>query len=366
MPACSSRQRGAGTRSRSGAGLTLLEMMIVTAVSSILMLAAVALLASMQQIKSSARKALDRMDQSFSAAVVLERSLLNVGYHFPSARYGFRVYNNVTGTSLQGQQVGGACDTCIVANTDMVELVEGSPGPFGRVTGTTSIDAGIPLDPPGGPLAAGVPGIQLFLFSNANEESCLARGNISADGLTIENLVYVDRETLSPQPANYFPGTGFRNFACPTAGMFVSVAVRRQRFFVSQDDAGVRSLRVLNLAPTGLFPDAGASTLLVRGVDNLQVMPMVTRADAGFTTGCTQEMCFCNAGQSCTIAGNEFQTTERVVGARIRLSVLGGRVEQGVTSVSPSLADETLTADTTRRRVQEQTVSFRNFSQVDP
>lgn len=346
--------------------MTLIELMVVSAISSILMLAAVALLVSMQRTRANSRRRLEKMDQTFTASATLERSLLNTGYHFPSARYGFRVFNNVASGTVQGQQVGGACDTCVVPNTDMFEIVEGSAGPFGRVSGG-SIDAGLVLVPPGGPLGGGTPGVQLFMFSDGREESCLALGTVSSDGLALESLEYVDRETLAPQPGNYFPGSGHRNYNCPRPEMFVSVATRRQRFFVSESDAGTRALKVFNLAPTGVFPDAGSASILVNGVDNLQVIPLVDRADGGFATGCNGETCLCNlTGASCVISNTEFLTTERVVGAKIRLSVRSARVDRVPVSATPQLADETLPADDTRRMTQEQTFSFRNFVQVQP
>jgi prepilin-type N-terminal cleavage/methylation domain-containing protein len=362
----------AGTR----AGLTLVELLVVAAISSVLMLAAVSLLVSMQQTRTRSRQQLERIDQTFSAAVQLERPLLNAGYNFPSSRYAVRFYNNVAGPTLVGQFVGGTCPTCIVPDTDVVEVVEGIGQPFARVIGPANRSGSPPLsarlEPPGFRVqAADVNTRQfLFLFTDDQGRNCLGRGLVRNGGPCPTCELFftdVDRETLTDQAANYFGSTAPRDYQCPAAGMAATAAGIRRRYFVNQDAAGNFSLRLLELNPVTLDGATGALSVVSQGIDNLQAIPLVERGPAAFTAGCQNNLCECNIRGADCVMNNQFDLTERITGMKLRLSARVTSVSQnlGVDTTSV-LADETPRVDRIPRQVQEQAYSFRNFAQVQP
>jgi hypothetical protein len=364
------------TMAETGAGLTLVELLVVSAISSVLILATVQLLISMQQTRTRSRQQLERIDQTFSAAIQLERPLLNAGYNFPGARYAVRFYNNVTGPTIVGQPVGGTCPTCVVPDTDMVEVVEGIGQPFARVIGSANRTGSPPLiarlEPPGFRVQlADVNTRQLlFLFTDDRGRNCLGRGVVRNGGPcpTCEiSFTDVDRDTLTDQNADYFGSTPPRDYQCPAAGMAATAGGIRRRYFVHRDGAGAFSLRLLELNPVTLDGSTGVVSVVAQGIDNLQAIPLVERGPAPFTAGCQGNLCECNRPGADCVLNNQFDLTERVSGVRLRLSARVTSVSQnlGVDTTSV-LADETPRVDRIPRQVQEQAYSFRNFAQVQP
>ena len=379
------------TRRRS-AGFTLLEILVVSAIAAILVVTAASLLVTMSSQRAANRKRLERLTQSFTAMTLLERSMLNAGYHFPSARFGFRVYDNVT-TGTFGSLPVGACtnpDGCIVANTDVLEVVEGAvpqPGIIGAAFNDAGTSWNIAHQQPGGPLflADAGTGDFLLLFGAPDGGNCAGVGKLTNPGSSpigmYTNVRMVDRDLGTQANTYYSTGNGIaaRAYDCPTAvDMTVSVAISRRLYLVLATDAGFglyeQSVSPLTIGSAAAAGDGGTPLLLARGVDNFQVMPLIRQAGTGFGTGCTNGVCECNSGASCTLStantDTEFANLGRLVGVRVGLTSRGEMTEfgTGTNVVPPALGNETFAAEAKpiKRTVQTQTYMLRNFAQVSP
>lgn len=361
-------------------GYTLVEVLVVLAIASILMLATVAIISVMTKQKADASRRLARVTQSYLAMTLLERQVLNAGYHFPSARFGVRFHNNVDAGTFGGIAVGPPCDEpgCIVEGTDVLETLEGTTNPMGLVVNAIP-DAGgytVFLQPPGGPVDPGDTSEHVFVFVAENGASCAAKGNlrILADGGSGSpweiNVTMLDRD-FADQDNTYYSTSASApyDFQCPAPGMAMSAGSVRRRYFVLATDAGAglysQEQPLLGTA------DGGAS-LLALGIDNLQVIPLAQQSDAGWSAGCTSGLCECNAtGADCVMSGSnsdtDFVTSDLVVGARIGISAPGEVPARAPTTVPRlPLADEAFPNDRVYRTNQTQTYMFRNFSQVQP
>ena len=364
-------------------GFTLLEILVVSAIAAILVVTAASLLVTMSSQRAANRKRLDRLTQSFTAMTLLERSLLNGGYHFPSARFGFRVYDNVSsGTRYGGFPVAPSCGSglCVTAQTDVLELVEGLPETAGRLV-SIKPDGGPTLSNPGGPIFYDAGTEQfLLMIGTSDGGNCLGIGFVDNNfGIQYRP---VDRDLNTQSMSYYTVATAPANYQCPpvpsapnATDFTVSVAADRHLYMVlAFGDGGSRALYqvdipALSIATTG---DAGAMTVLARGIDNFQVMPLVTQGGTGFSAGCANGICECNSGGDCTLAGAnstaEFQNTSRVIGVKIGLSSRGetdDRIPLPAV-VPPRLGNETMPADLVKRTSQTQTYMLRNFAQVQP
>ncbi len=365
-------------------GFTLLEVLVVSAIAAILVVTAASLLVTMSSQRAANRKRLDRLTQSFTAMTLLERSLLNGGYHFPSARFGFRVYDNVTsGTTYGGFPVSGACGSslCITANTDVLELVEGfseAPGQILSIKG----DGGPNLASPGGPIFYDGGTEQfLLLMGTSDGGNCIGIGTVDSTNLAVSYRP-VDRDLSTVSMSYYSVATSPANYQCPPRStdpynndFTLSVAALRHLYMVmSYDDGGSRGLYQVDISAvsTATSSDAGAMTILARGVDNFQVMPLIKQGNSAYVTGCANGICECNSGASCTLTGDnttaDFQDTARVIGVKVGLSSRGETDDRitGAAVVPPRLGNETMPADQFKRTSQTQTYMLRNFAQVQP
>jgi len=377
-------------RPRSGSGgFTLLEILVVSAIAAILVVTAASLLVTMSSQRAANRKRLERLTQSFTAMTLLERSMLNAGYHFPSARFGFRVYDNVTTGSFGGLPVGACTNAngCIVANTDVLEVVEGAvpqPGIIGSVFNDGGTSWIVAHQQPGGPIFLADAGTSdfLLLFGAPDGGNCAGIGKLANLGGPIglyNNVRMVDRN-LGTQPNTYYStgnGIAARAYNCPTSvDMTVSVAISRRLYLVLATDAGF-GLYEQSVSPLSIGSsagDGGTPQLLARGVDNFQVMPLIRQTGTGFGTGCANGVCECNSGSSCVLStandDTNFANLGRLVGVRVGLSSRGETTEfaTGANVVPPALGNETMAAEVKpiKRTVQTQTYMLRNFAQVSP
>lgn len=362
-------------------GFSLLEMMIVVAIASVLLLATAVMVAQMSQQKANAQRRLGRVAQSFSVMAIMEREWLNAGYHFPAARFAFRTFNNVAvGQQYGGIPVGAPCaGGCIVPGTDVVELVEGSDRPFGRIVnaspggGDGGTGVTVFLQQPGGPVDFGDTNEYLFLFASENGNSCIGRGTLMAGSVTDFEVTMLDRDLVAVAPDYYSTGSPPPyDFTCPASGMAMTTAVVRRRFMVLEDLNG--TIGLYEQTDAALGGDAGMEVIAL-GVDNLQVTPLARNTDAGWAAGCENGVCRCNQpGADCTYAGanddTEFSTSAFVVGAEMGVTSRGEIPERLPPGIPPRprpvLADEALPDDTIVRSAQTQTLLFRNFAQVQP
>ncbi len=363
-------------------GFTLLEILVVSAIAAILVVTAASLLVTMSSQRAANRKRLDRLTQSFTAMTLLERSLLNGGYHFPSARFGFRVYDNVSSGTYGGFPVAPSCGTglCVTAQTDVLELVEGLPESAGQIV-SIKPDGGPTLASPGGPIFYDGGTEQFLMLVGTNDGgNCLGIGIVDPNfGLAYR---VVDRNLTTQATSYYSVATAPANYQCPPRytdpynfDFTLSVAAVRHLYMVlAFGDGGSRALYQVDIpaVSTATTGDAGTVAILARGVDNFQVMPLITQGGTGFTVGCANGICECNSGGDCTLVGTnttaEFQNTARVIGVKIGLSSRGetdDRIPLPAV-VPPRLGNETMPADVVKRTSQTQTYMLRNFAQVQP
>jgi prepilin-type N-terminal cleavage/methylation domain-containing protein len=347
-------------------GLSLIELLIVSAISAVLLLAMVQIMIALSDLRAEQRRSLDRTTKLFVGQTLLERSLENGGYHIPSGRFAVRTYNNVTA----GQTYGGVqveiCDagTCIIPGTDVLEVAEGHIGNMGEVR-FVSPDSGTMFITLGrvGPLPIGDTATRVFYFglNNADSASCIGRGALSN---TTDNdkisLTMLDRDR-NAVTGTYYSTTSSapHNYDCPAPGMWVGAEERRVRFFVG-NGLGGPALFAQNTDIT----DGGALRELALGIDNLQLVPIVR--DAGVGADCAQGVCLCNAttASGCQLAGGagEFVVSEGLVGVEVRMSARGD-FQGRSTPVAPAiLADEPVRpADAITRRASSQSFFFRNL-----
>lgn len=353
----------AGSKRR---GLTLLELLIVSAISAVLLLAMVQIMVALSDLRAEQRRSLDRTTQLFVAQTLLERSLENGGYHIPSGRFAVRTYNNVaTGQTYGGVQVD-SCDAgiCIVPGTDVLEVSEGHLGNMGEVRfvapspGNMFITLGRV-----GPLPIGDMATRVFYFgqNNSDNASCIGRGSLAnvTDNDKI-NLTMLDRDRTVVAETYYSTSSAApHNYDCPAPGMWVGAEERRTRFFVGNGPGGP-SLFGQDTAIT----DGGALRELALGIDNLQLVPIIR--DAGVGAGCTQGVCLCNdsTASACQLAGGaaEFTLSEGLVGVEVRMTARGELLGRAAPSVPAILADEPAwSADSITRRSTSQSFFFRNL-----
>ena len=362
---------------RSPRGLTLLELLVVAAISSVLVLAAASMLVSALEQRAVLRKRMERLTDAFSTLTLLEGTAANVGYHFPSPRFGFRLYNNVTSGTYGGFGVGAGCATeyCVVPTTDVMEVVEGTPGPFWvAAADATVIDLAlldVSLNSGAGGLPDGDVGPHTFLATDTYGHSCLGTGTLNATGNKI-SWAPMNRN-WQVEPSDYY-STGSPapyNYLCPAKDMVVAVAQKRRQFLVlTQQDGGELGLYVHDAPPDGgpFEPSSGVAAVGLN-VDNMQVSPLARNDDAGFTVGCANGTCLCNRGGSCSLDGGsddgEFVVSDFVIGAQVAISVRGEQIQRAYDAgVRRSLGDETHPDDAIVRLEESQTYMFRNFSQV--
>lgn len=358
-------------------GMTLIEVMVASAIAAIIILAAMSIMVSMTTLRHQGRKRLERMTQAFTAMAVVERTLLNAGYHYPSPRFAMRTRNNVgVGADIDGIPVGvqPACGRplCIVPGSDVLEVTEGTPNPFGIVLsipgtadGGSDVDVRFPYQ--GGPVNLGDTSVRMFLFGSRDGRSCLARG--SYNGISL-NVTMLDRDGDAVGPTYYADNFGYQ---CPAVDMSISASELRNRFMVLENTAGEFGLYQQAAGPTGPY---GLPVEVAYGIDNMQVMPLLLQGDSGFLANCTGGVCRCNAmGSDCVFDGGtstmEFMHTSRIVGAQVAVSARGDveqRIENFATTPTTRnrLGDETIAGDRRVRVEQTQSYMFRNFAQVQP
>jgi prepilin-type N-terminal cleavage/methylation domain-containing protein len=354
----------AGFEKRARRGLSLIELLIVSALTAILMVALVQIMVTLSSIRAEQRRVVDRTTRLFVGATLLERSIENAGYHIPAGRFAVRTYNNVaSGQTYGGLDVG--CDAgCILAGSDVLEVSEGHPGNMGEVRFVTP-DGGSMAIVLGrvGPLPVGDMAPRVFYFgTNTNDESCIGFGALQN---TTDNdkigLVMWDRNR-SPQASTYYSTTSSapHNYDCPAVGMWVGAEERRTRFFVARGALGPTLF-----AQDAFTADGGGLQELAPGVDNMQLVPIVR--DAGVGTDCGNGLCYCNSNGSsgCQLNGGtgEFATSGGLVGVEVRLASRGEReASTGPAVAPPILADEPAQpADRVSRRTSTQTYYFRNL-----
>ncbi len=380
-------------------GFTLIEILIVAAISAIVMSAAVAIFTLTNSQRINARKRLERVSQAFTAISALERDVLNAGYHFPSARFAFQNYNNIapgdTLPSRPGDPVLLGCGSptsinCIIADTDVLELAFGNDRPFATVAGINGVGTSfqVVLQPPGGPILLTETGTFPVLFSSptpsATRQDCIGLASLTnaTASMTTLTVTMMDRDRDFPKGRNFYAGR-VGGFPCPVQGMIVSSGpiensllapsatsapgFSRRRYMILRQPTGPGLYRSDLRGGNYSVPE-----LVIEGIDNMQLMP-VTQALTGVLTECNNGVSACTLG---ALGVDDFVAAGSVVGVRVSVAAVGDLVQR-ITPERPAtdpvrsrlrLGDEPVptTLDNVIRSESTQTFSFRNVTQVSP
>jgi prepilin-type N-terminal cleavage/methylation domain-containing protein len=348
-------------------GVTILELMVVTAITAVLMLAMAQVMVITSRQRHLQRQAIDRSSNLFMGETLMERTVENAGYHVPSGRFSFRLLNNLAngqtfgGIPVRDCQAPDAGEICIVPGTDGFEVSEGHPGNMGevRVAVTDGGSINVILGTVG-PLPIGDLSNRTFVFGNKAGQTCVATGSlVSATDNSVLNVQMLDR-FRTPVATNFY-STGSApptNYDCPAAGMWVGVEERRTRYVVASTRQGN-----VSLYSQDAFSSDGGMQELAPSIDNMQIVPLA-QWDGG--TGCSQGLCQCNVtGNTCQLTDTtaDYELAEQVVGIEVRMSARGQGGGAEELAAPLRLADEPPSpADRVPRRSTNQTIFFRNLA----
>jgi Tfp pilus assembly protein PilE len=308
----------------------MIELMVAGAVASIALLAATQAYLQLIRIQRDLRRKNDVSIQLALGQVLLERNLANAGLNFADPRYAFRVRNNVAADMANGDGTtiaavtGGGTAAGVVIGTDAIEIMYGEPTnrrpgvvvgcPTGGCNtgggnGAVNLATAEPFTPTEAvalTTSSTMTG-PVVLFTNDVGVSCLVRAvSLTSNLNTTVNFKFLDTDmaVTSTPPAN-----------CPAAGMNAYGADVRQRFLVYQG---------ANAANPGIYVQTqgagttvlGAPQLLLAGVEDVQVAPLVINAGTGALQPCNDLV-----GTPTCVYPNNNETNLR--GARLNLTVQG-------------------------------------------
>jgi type II secretory pathway pseudopilin PulG len=324
--------------------MTLVELLVSTAIAAIFIAGAAAVFAEITRQNTQADRQAAQESDGAMALMLVQRELLNAGYHFPSATYAVRIVNAVDATTLLADDASGTAhkissgtaDDGVIQETDVIEYLTGPVEPtydagllriLGAANNASQMGntATFTAQSTGAPFmineSAADPVIVLAVGQGG---ACLGKtsgpGGSGGDG----NLAF-KMDLLEPDLTAVVT-----NPVCPTvsAGSVTLYPFgSRTRFLVERDAAGVPGLYVQrNTDGEGTM---SASELLVPGIEDMQILPIV-RNDAANSLGCgAGQLCWCNAGTdpSCsTWATCDLAATPTVSGGPWQASVVGVQI----------------------------------------
>jgi prepilin-type N-terminal cleavage/methylation domain-containing protein len=308
---------------RSRRGLTLIELMITVAISSVVMLAAVQVVMMVSQSRRENERRLEVKSNAMSALALIDFEARSAGYRFSSPVFATRWLNNVDGTEPEltaaGNQISttancGLADWGIAPGSDTIEFRLGSelvvpgsasPSPVAPSTPTALLIAAT-LNPFDG---AGQGAGELLLWTTGTA-SCLGRGGTG--GVVGSSIpVQLVNQALTAATLSAFPGC-----AAPSTSYNLMRATRRVRFLICQPPASQPDAR------PGLFQQValggaafGVPQLVQEGVEDLQLAPVLDNAGPNPVTGtgCTAGRCVCNNSPGTTSACAEYDVNASIV-----------------------------------------------------
>lgn len=292
-------------------GMTLIELMLSVAISSVILVVATALFTSLQQVKRDGERVIEVRSAAGTTISLIQFDAQNAGYRFSGAPFAVHVLQNVTGgesmlAPITSSANCGSSTWGIAPGTDVLELYQGfplvSPGqvfgincPAGLCSNVTMPAGGAPFD-----LAAGDNGLNnLVLFQNReNNSSCLGR-------ITAFSSSAMDIQLLKQDLTNA-TATTYAN--CPVVGqpMTLQRLGRRVRYMVCAPPASQPDARPgLFRQESGSDGVLGAATLVQEGIEDLQIAFRVANPDGAISgAGCTgvagSSLCTCGTGAACT------------------------------------------------------------------
>lgn len=331
---------------KAARGLTLIELLIVMAIASLVLAAAVGLFVSMASRQRTSERVVETHNAVLVGVARIQMDANNAGYRFPVPAYAVRHINNVDSTtvlpsmtspasptpgaapiSVTGNGNCGAAGMGLIAGTDVLELSQGlalsSPGRVAPAVTVVSGQFSLALDNSsvfsspflnaevGTTAGSAPPGVNsILLFAGPAVSPCLARvtdvffaGNAQVQGRLI-NRDYADLATAA-LPAN-----------CPAAGMNVYRLGQRTRYMVCGTAGTPNSY--------GLYIQVSDSTgswttppqLLQPSIEDFQVSGRYLNNGGVMGTGgsCSgsgiDDMCFCDDASpspTCSLSGNDIE-----------------------------------------------------------
>jgi prepilin-type N-terminal cleavage/methylation domain-containing protein len=300
-------------RLRRSPGFTLIELMAAAAIGLLILVAAMALFNSMNQMSQDNDRSLNAVSELQLGTTLMMRNVENASYHFPTARYGIVIRNNVaTGATIPngnattplnvvarvppGTTPYTAADEGIPDSSDIVEVLQGTnmgdnvqvmdPGMLAGSSRTVTFSPPMP----GGQVIsynAGDIGPAL-LFRDPTTE-CV--GVITGGGGVTFTITMVTQD-FEPDPSP--PG------GCPAVGFNVYRLAERTRYMVYQfqgDTSPTLAVQRTVLADAGLGYAIGSGTLaqnvdpIAEGIEDMQVAAVL--ANSGGMCASTGAECIC-------------------------------------------------------------------------
>lgn len=392
---------------KRSAGLTLIELMVTIAISSVVMSAAVTLFVSMSQVKREGERLLEVNTAGSIALAQVEFDLASAGYRWPSGTFGIRIWNDVdAATNIDGITTAANCGAPgfgLVPGSDVLEVASGyqvePPGTilgvnYGPEVGPPAVGANqvrFSLLTPGYPFNGTEDGIDSVLMaSDPAGNACLLRVN-SAINYSGPSVVadYLDRDyAVEAAPAaKYLSPTAAR---CPRNNDRVYRLERRTRYFLCRDPGNPQQrpalYRQTTLAnPPGNPVPLGAPQLMQEGLEDLQFAGRYQELVAAglgapaancVTTGATY--CTCNnANGGCTNllplppvlnANSPLNWIRSVTVGLVSISTRLARDGQTANFIRPALLDHPVgtVQDGNKRIVRQRTIALQNLGMVTP
>jgi type II secretory pathway pseudopilin PulG len=369
--------------------MTLIEMMIVVALTSIIMMAAVATFSLMLNQRRRAERILEVTNAITIATSRLQFDLANAGFRFPAGAFAVRIINNVdTSTALKSNigditttQNCGASTFGLVPGTDVIEISIGDdaatsvPTSFPTSTGNTFsfFVSSWNLLPP----AIG----QVVLVTNAAGDACIGEvTNVSSGTVTAQ---YLTPDMTATASTGTYPN-------CPGLMMNAYRLGHRVRYMVCHDPANPTwppGLYVQRAGNNGKFD--GMPELVQDGIEDFQIAPWYLNVGSALSgAGCSTtggvSHCVCNdAAGACSgtdphgvMVGDDSRVIDRnsyrqwVRGLRVGITARGLRATDPTSTqyVRPALFDHAVatTGDGFSRLSESRFVSFVNLTTVKP
>jgi prepilin-type N-terminal cleavage/methylation domain-containing protein len=368
-------------------GMTLIELMISVGISSIVIAAAVAMMVAVVKQRRESERYVELQTTNALGFARFSFDLQSAGFRFPSSAIGFRVYNNISGSTVVGAgepfpiTTSAFCGTAtvgLVPGSDVIEFASGwetvSPGQLTFVSGVGSIrNYSLGGDAPFTPVE--VRDGAILLFVERSGESCMGRHVVGSAG---------QLEMLSPtyQPEG---SPGIRYPGCPTTNGTARVyrLQQRVRYMVCRNQNDPDAVPVLHRQASDV---GGAFTALPvalePGVDDMQVAIQMADPANTLTGSCTAatpgqpRLCTCNE----TVACGNYEEVPNTIGPNtpnnfLRAVTIGllARGSRGSSNrdefIRPALFDRpAANAPDSRFKflASQRTFNLYNFTQVSP
>jgi prepilin-type N-terminal cleavage/methylation domain-containing protein len=387
-------------------GLTLLEMLVSSAVSALVITFAVSTFTTMTRMRRDGMRQMEVQSAGALGLKQLEWDLVNAGYHFPAPAFAAHIFNAPT-QLLPGEgghetidQTQGCATGGLAPGSDAVEIITGRADfVAGKVMSVDLLGLGpspnqdhVVVMQATTPFSSIEAATGVVLFTDGSGEACVGKVIAGPAGTSPPNITVrmLDRTFANVTDWHaYYP-------SCPKAGMSVFRLDQRRRYFVCaepQPDGGfVNSLyRQVAQAEPGYIYDGQPKDRLQSGVEDLAVSARVYAKSGALRTatadcapaslgGVAQSLCNCNASSTSAcdlnrdpdfVAGRLTANSwaSWVAGATVKVVALGDRPLDATVGGGgrPAAMDHPAGAPDGKRRLMfDSTVGFVNFTQVRP